>query len=56
MGYLLNPIAQDVRLDDYRLSGNDMNSPHGPDSILLPDDGGSLKQVVSMKQGVVVEH
>ena len=56
MGYLLNPSAGAVRLDDYRFSGNETNSPHGPDSVLLPDDGGSLKQVVSMKQGVLVEH
>jgi len=49
VGYLKSPSTGAVRLDDCRFSGGGMNSPHGPDSVLLPDDGGSLKQVASMK-------
>ena len=48
MGYLKSPSTGAVRLDDCRFSGG-MNSPHGPESVLLPDDGASLKQVASMK-------
>ena len=54
--YAANPSAGAVLMEDYRFSRNEAGSPNGKDSILLPDDGGSLKQVISMKSGVGSDH